>query len=101
MSSQIAGRQILSLNQSSTCTERLAKSNAESIQSSTETAKSSVTNDQHFQNIAIAIERFSRNTFNEIILRNNIDYSIFIDSSDLVINGHIKCGCHVSIQNYF
>ena len=101
VSSQIAANRISSINRSSTIVERVTTPNPQSIQSSNVMPGALLTNDRHIQNITVAIERFSSKIFSEIILKNNVDYWIFLDSYDLIIDGHIKCDCHVSIKIYF
>lgn len=56
---------------------------------------------EHAQAVAIAIERYCQNQFDEITLKNGIDYSINLDSSVGYISGKITCGCRKSIKIYF
>ena len=100
-SSQITSRHFISNSRPSTNIEKVATTNQKQVQSPSEITNASVNNDHHLVNISIAIERFSIKTFSDIILKNNIDYQIFLDSSNLIINGSIKCGCHVSLRIYF
>lgn len=100
-SSQITSRHFISNSQPLTNTEQVATSNQQLVQSPNETTNTPINHDHLLINITIAIERFSVNTFSGIMLKNNIDYQIFLDSSDLIINGFIKCGCHVSTRIYF
>ena len=56
---------------------------------------------EHDQAVAIAIERYCQNQFDDITLKNGIDYSIHLDSSAGYISGKITCGCRKSIKIYF
>ncbi|CAF2740447.1 unnamed protein product [Rotaria sp. Silwood2] len=48
--------------------------------------------------ISNSIEKFSINTFTNIILKNNVDYTIFLTLLDANIDGQIKCGCSAIIK---
>jgi hypothetical protein len=48
-----------------------------------------------------SIEKYSINTFKNIILKHNNDYVIHLNPSDKHINGHIKCGCNSTIKIAF
>ena len=68
---------------------------------STTTPNQSLTTEEHLQNIVFAIERFCTNTFDDILLKHDVDYSIFLDSLSRNIHGRIKCGCCELIKIYF
>jgi hypothetical protein len=48
--------------------------------------------------ISDSIEKFSINTFKNVILKNKDDYAICLTSLHANINGHIKCGCNSIIK---
>ncbi|CAF3796844.1 unnamed protein product [Rotaria sp. Silwood1] len=51
--------------------------------------------------ISDGIEKFSINTFKNVILKKNDDYFISISSLDSNINGQIKCGCNTIVKLIF
>ncbi|CAF1363449.1 unnamed protein product [Rotaria sordida] len=51
--------------------------------------------------ISNSIEKFSINTFKNVILNNNDDYVICLTLLHTNINGHIKCGCKTTIKLCF
>jgi hypothetical protein len=52
----------------------------------------------YLQKIVDSIEKFSLNTFENIILTNNIDYEIHLNIASTPINGNIKCGCNTTVK---
>lgn len=51
--------------------------------------------------ISDSIEKYSINTFKNIILKHNSDYVIHLSQLDTGINGFIKCGCKSTIKLAF
>jgi hypothetical protein len=51
--------------------------------------------------ISDSIEKYSINTFENIVLKHNNDYVIHLNQLDTCINGHIKCGCNSTIKLVF
>ena len=51
--------------------------------------------------ISNSIEKFSINTFKNVILNNNDDYVICLTLLHTNISGHIKCGCKTTIKLCF
>ncbi|CAF2249460.1 unnamed protein product [Rotaria magnacalcarata] len=52
----------------------------------------------YIDSISNSVEKFSINTFTNIILKNNDDYAIFLTLLHANIDGRIKCGCSTTIK---
>jgi hypothetical protein len=52
----------------------------------------------YLQWISGSIEKFSVNTFENIILKNNSDYVIHLTLADTNVDGYIKCDCKTNIK---
>ena len=51
--------------------------------------------------VSDSVEKYSINTFENIILKHNSDYVIHLNQLDTGINGYIKCGCNSKIKLAF
>jgi hypothetical protein len=65
------------------------------------TAPTFMSTNHYIQLISDSIEKFSLHTFENIILKNNIDYVICLTILGAEINGCIKCGCNTTIKISF
>ncbi|CAF3928159.1 unnamed protein product [Rotaria sordida] len=52
----------------------------------------------YIQVLVDSIEKYSINTFENIILKHGDDYMIHLNQSDTFIDGHITCGCKSTIK---
>jgi len=62
------------------------------------TAPQSISIDGYIQSISDSIEKFSLKTFHNLILTNNDDYVICLNTLGAEINGFIKCGCNATVK---
>ncbi len=72
-----------------------------SLTSTPTTASNLMSINDYIDLISNSIENFSINTFKNIILKNNDDYSIRLTLLHANIDGHIKCGCDTTVKLVF
>jgi hypothetical protein len=72
-----------------------------SLTSSPATASNLMPINDYIDLISNSIEKYSTNTFKNIVLKNNDDYSICLTLLHSNIHGHIKCGCGTKVKVIF
>ncbi|CAF2961994.1 unnamed protein product [Rotaria sp. Silwood2] len=72
-----------------------------SLISTPTTATNVMSINDHIQVIVNSIEKYSINTFRNIILKHDDDYMIHLNQSDTRIDVHIKCGCKSTMKLAF
>jgi hypothetical protein len=86
-------------------TSSLNTTNSSTIDSSVTSTPTTAVNvmsiNDYIQVIVDSIEKYSINTFGNIILKYDDDYTIHLNQSDTIIDGHIKCGCKSAIKLAF